>query len=253
MPVLNEFDSLRIPATLGGRGRLSRFAAPLRAESILEATNWPTGPDPEHSVFTEIYATASHVIGVAKPGKEAARTGDRINANDMLPTVRDRNGTGVDYVPGFGELFRQLFQLNAASRESLALIGALAFRNAYMLDHVRDEAGRLRYQPPPDVLSEIASGAPVITSGDLVLPVDAYLFVLEVLALQEDTKYWTLRTGVDGDVGRVNNLRTYVHVIAACLGVEHPFDVGAALIRGVAPYGIAKTYDLLPLLRPRTP
>lgn len=243
--------SLTLAAGLDKPGALLRFAAERRVASIKEAVAWPVGWDLDHQEFTELYRTHDHVIGVGKPGKESIRTDERHNANDMLPMVRDLQGGAVNYVPGFQEIFRQLWQLHAANRKALELLGCLAFRNAYMLDHIEDPAGRMRYSPPEDVVYAIADAAPVITSGSLVLPVRTYLYVLEALALNEDVKYWTLRGKVDGDIGRVNNLRTYVHVIAACLDYAHPFDIGTGMMRGgVAPYPIGKTLEQFPALRP---
>jgi hypothetical protein len=217
----------------------------MRRATIDEAIGWPSGAGVQ--IETLVYDTGQHRVGVAKPGKEAQRVGDLWNPNDMLPIALEPNGQRIPYVPGFGELFRQLFQVYAAGpdQEALQILGCLAFRNAYLLDHVPDENGHLRYRPPEDAMALLETRAPVITSGPLVLPIRTYIYILEMLALNEDTKYFTLRDSVDDRVGRPNNLKTYVHVIAACLGIEHPFEVGGQLIRGVAPYGIQKTRLML--------
>jgi hypothetical protein len=220
-----------------------------RLESIAEAVGFPVGPTQDEQEVTVLYDTGPYRVGVAKPGKEAFRD-ERTNVNDMLPVVLDSAGNTVAYVPGFNEIFRQLWQLHAANRDALVLLGSLAFRNAYMLDHHNSD-GRWRYEPPIEVVAAVEGAAPVITSGRLVLPVKTYLFVLEALALNEDVKYWTLRGGLAGDIGRVNNLRTYVHVIAACLDFAHPFDVGTGLMRaGVAPFPIGRTIEEFEPLRP---
>ena len=83
-------------------------------------------------------------------------------------------------------------------------------RNAYLLDH--DDS--LQYAPPAEAIEYLNSAISEYEG----ISVEAYLHYLEMIALNEDVKYYTLGYDVHSGTGRKNNLLTYAHLIAILLG-----------------------------------
>ncbi len=135
----------------------------------------------------------------------------------------------------FGEIFRELEHMSNKNKHSLELLGSLLARSALMLDHdVVD--GRVQYNPPQDIVKEIAAEIPTLFNT----PLNVFLQYIEAIALNEDVKYQrnlnTLGKAYSKSAGRPNNLLTCVHLIAVLLGRSSMVDFayGFSQQRGVS-------------------
>lgn len=237
-------DDLAVP-----EGQLGRLSKPKREDAIAEAVGFPTGPSLNNRRYTPLYGPFEGLsVAVGKPGKEADPNRAKPNLNDMTPTLL-RNGQDEGFRPSFGDVFSAL-QEYAVSTEgmdqaSLHVIGALLFRNAFMLDHVEVEHGVWRYQPPEAAVTFLEGLHPMIGG----VPVRPFLHLIESLALNEDVKY-NPPGGTIGATGRQNTLLTCVHATSVFLNLASfgRFVDGMSRGRGVAPLSqqeATQTYKLL--------
>ena len=244
---------LSLPAGL----KLSPFARPHRIDMLREAIGWPKGTNQEKRKITKLYKGGGFAVAVGKPGKEAALTFKRKhyitgkttnNPNDMNPFVMKRSKkVGNDLT--FGALFEQIEHLMRADLLGLELLGMLIFRMAFMLDHKQNQEGHWRYTPPKTSLSILKKRLPKV--GEI--PVDIFLYFLDVLALNEDVKMHTLGyENAQHDYGRVNTLLTFTHLVAVLLNRRSLAKFAGAFARppsGMAPLpkikGLFETYPLL--------
>lgn len=239
-----RYPSLALPS-----GNLGPLASARKLESIQEAVEWPKGSGFDDRTFTAIYRfeELGFDVGVEKPGKEAFETPP--NINDMLPSIY-QHGRRWDMAPSFFDLYYELQLISREARGApLELIGSLLYRSSYMLDHVQDADGHWRWLPPSDVMGDIVDAIPNIAG----LPPEIFLFLIEVVALQEDVKYWTLGHRVSTGTGRTNNLQTCAHIIATFLGRANIVRFAGALARppaGVAPIPQKRAPEIFPLLAP---
>ncbi|MBI3046463.1 MAG: hypothetical protein HYY86_02950 [Candidatus Harrisonbacteria bacterium] len=237
--------------------KLSPSAKPRRIEMLQEAIRWPKGKNQEKRKITELYKSGDFIVAVGKPGKEAAPAFKRKhyitgkitnNPNDMNPFVM-RGGKKVGNDLTFAELFEQIEHLIRADLLGLELLGMLIFRMAFMLDHKKDLKGKWRYIPPEKSLAMLKKRLPKV--GDI--PVDIFLYFLDVLALNEDVKMHTLgHENARYDYGRVNTLLTFTHLIAVLLNRRSLAKFAGTFARppsGMAPLpkikGLFETYPLL--------
>lgn len=241
---MTPFPELKLPNS--DLGPLSRRP---QADLVQEAIGWATGTR-EDPAFTRIVRLGTYDVGVRKPGKEADGTGDRQNANDMLPTILV-DGKVYEYAPGFATIFESLQDLGVGRNNlALELIGCLLFRSAFLLDHDQMEPGVWRWRPPESVQNEIEKWTSSV--GDV--PVMVFLNLIEALALNEDVKYQTLGYDITKGVGRRNNLGTCAHIIAVFLGRASLVRFAGALARppsGVAPISRKAAEEAFPLLAGR--
>lgn len=220
-------EHLALPAGGLGAGAKTR-----RAEAIEEAKLWPRGPSQEARVFTPIYCWGGFSIGVQKPGKEAApREGKKLNPNDMLPTVQ-KAGQNSAWTDDMGDIFGALETLRNIDTAALEIVGSLIFRSAFMLDHKMVPAVGHRLEFSPEVVLPLTERVSEIGGK----PPQVFLYLLEMLALNEDVKYNTLGYGLGKGIGRPCNLLTCAHFVAVLLGKKpiSPF-AGALLRTRVAP------------------
>lgn len=237
--------------------KLSPFAKPRRIDFLREAISWPKGKSQEKRKITELYKSGNFIVAVGKPGKEAAPAFKRRhyitgaitnNPNDMNPFVM-RGGKKVGNDLTFSELFEQIEHLMRADVVGLELLGMLIFRMAFMLDHKKDDNNHWRYIPPEKSLAILKKRLPEV--GDI--PVDVFLYFLDVLALNEDVKMHTLgHEDARHDYGRVNTLLTFAHLVAVLLNRRSLAKFAGAFARppsGMASLpkikGLFETYPLL--------
>ncbi|MDP3784698.1 MAG: hypothetical protein Q8R12_01315 [bacterium] len=237
--------------------KLSPFARPRRIEMLREAIGWPKGGNQEKRKVTVLYKSGGFIVAVGKPGKEAAPTFKRKhyitgkttnNPNDMNPFVM-KGGKKVGNDLTFGALFEQIEHLMRADLLGLELLGMLIFRMAFMLDHQKNQNGNWRYIPPPKSFDLLKKRLPKV--GEV--PVDIFLYFLDVLALNEDVKMHTLGyENAQHDYGRVNTLLTFTHLIAVLLNRRSLAKFVGAFARppaGMAPLpkikGIFETFPIL--------
>jgi hypothetical protein len=235
-----------------------------REQAILESKTWPAPA--KRTRFYPLYDHSDGLrqgarVGATKPGKETNPKRKYPNPFDMTPTAK-LGGKLRPFDAGFGDVFRALYDLGASTvhqpQEPAARdVGALIFRNAWMLDHV-SKAGVLRYGPP--VASTGLSTLPPIrvqsSSGPFDVSATELLFLLEVLALNEDVKYWyrsgarNLNRKVRGRTGRPSTLLSCSRALSCGLGDEHPMKFAYDLTkgRGVASLNLASALARFPSL-----
>ena len=83
-----------------------------------------------------------------------------------------------------------------------------------MLDHVKNKEYKWRYAPPKISLAILKKRLPKIEG----IPIDVYLYFLDILALNEDVKMYTMgHENAEGDYGRINTLLTFANLVAVLL------------------------------------
>lgn len=239
--------------------KLSPFAKPRRIEMLHEAIGWPKGENQDNRIITELYKNGSFIVAVGKPGKEAAEdfkrkhyiTGEVTNnKNDMNPFII-KNGKKVGDDLTFEAMFERIEHLMHADMFGLELLGMLIFRMAFMLDHQKDKNNNWRYVPPAKPLMILRKRLPEV--GDV--PIEVFLYFLDVLALNEDVKVHTLgHENAEHDYGRVNTLLTFAHLIAVLLNRRSLAKFAGTFARppsGMAPMPkIKELFETFPLFSP---
>ena len=115
----------------------------------------------------------------------------------------------------------------------LEVLASVMFRQAFMVDHKKID-GNWRLDIPIASMQYLEEGKPK-NEG---IPIKAFLYLLEVLALNESVKYFTLGHEIKTGVGRRNNLLTCCHLIAVLLQKTSLWKFAGSLSRppsGVAP------------------
>jgi hypothetical protein len=205
-------ESLRLPSLLPRV--LKQIHIPRRNAMIDEAMQFPRGVGLDLKTYTEMYTYGGYSLRLGKPGKEFGsiqikyRDGHKgNNPSDMSPTTFIDNQLSPR-IGTFEEIFKQFIRI-VPNYKSLELLGCLIVRNSMVLDHVQDVNGNWRYSPPVDVITEIKSEFPE-NFGE---PLEVFLSYIELIALNEDTKYRTLGYDISTGIGRYNNLLTYANII----------------------------------------
>lgn len=157
-----------------------------------------------------------YMVGVGKFGKEyylstlTWKDGTKgNNPNDMRPTIW-KDGNVIEFDGSFDHVFNFFQWVSKIDMKALEILGCLMFRNAYLLDH--DE--NLNYAPPREAIEYLNAALPLYEG----ISVEAYLHYMEMIAWNEDIKYYTLGYDVHSGTGRKNNMLTYAHIIAILLG-----------------------------------
>lgn len=205
-------ESLRLPSLLPRV--LKAIHIPRRNAMIDEAIQFPIGESLDLKIYTEMYTHENYSLRLGKPGKEFVSSQIKYmdghkgnNPHDMSPTTFIDNQI-ASRVGTFEEIFKQFIRI-VPNYKSLELLGCLIVRNAMVLDHVQDVNGNWRYSPPVDVLNEIKKEFP----DNFGEPLEVFLSYIELIALNEDTKYRTLGYDISTGIGRYNNLLTYANII----------------------------------------
>jgi hypothetical protein len=192
---------------------IREHAVTVKGEQIEYYTSLPTGSAITEQRFTEMYQYGNYSIGVGKPGKEVFSNNIKYhsglkgnNPHDMTPRIF-LNGDLVMYDGSFEAIFKEFVRIHH-SVEALEILGSLFYRNAYLLDHQKID-GRWLYNPPNEAIEILHMHC----TDFLGLPVEVFLYYLELIASNEDTKYSTLGYNLSDGIGRKNNLLTYAHVI----------------------------------------
>jgi len=199
------------------QSEIRKHAALVKSEMISEFLTFPLGDSIESQIFQLMYSIQGYSIGVGKPGKEYFSENIKYqsgiksnNPNDMAPRLF-KGGVLVQYDGSFEAIFKEFVRIHD-SVDSLQILGALLYRNAFLLDHVKVE-GKWRYSPPSEAIEKIKEKCTTFLS----LPVEVFLHYLELIASNEDTKYDTLGYDINKGFGRRNNLLTYANVINVIL------------------------------------
>lgn len=199
------------------QSEIRKHASIVKSDMISEFLGLSKGQDLLNQDFHPLYKVSDYSIGVGKPGKEVFsesikyQSGEKSNnPNDMTPRIF-LNGNLVSYDGSFEAIFKEFVRLHE-SQEALQILGSLLYRNAFLLDHVKVH-GHWRYQPPVEAVNKIKETCNCF----LGLPIEVFLFYLELIASNEDTKYQTLGYDIGKGYGRRNNLLTYSNVINVIL------------------------------------
>jgi hypothetical protein len=220
-------------------GTLKKFRTESQVSTINEAILFSKSFE-NKGCWTCIYKLREYEVGVYKPGKEYYENYyrddiDKRNINDMKPTIR-KNGHDLDTIKSFTEIFEALEVLMKENNiELLRILGAIFFRNSFMLDHVRNEEKKFRYIIPENSRKYLMDHKPLIVEN---LPTDVFLYFLDVIGLNEDTKYFTLPNyDVSNGTGRGNNFSTYANLMAVFMQKQKLSKFAGSLSR--PPTGIA--------------
>lgn len=193
----------------------------LKEDLIIEYTQYRSGASLDAQLFTKLYEFGNYEIGISKPGKEVFsntikyQLGNKSNnPNDMTPTILFE-GNRLVYDGSFEAIFKQFVRIHN-SIEALQLFGCLLYRNAFLLDH-KLQNGRWIYSPNEMAIDIIKQECQYF----LNLPIEVFLYYIELIAINEDIKYHTLGYDISKGYGRKNNLLTYANVIHILLQKHH--------------------------------
>jgi hypothetical protein len=121
-------------------------------------------------------------------------------------------------------------------------LGALIYRNTYLLDHKINEKNFFSYKPQKEIIEKIEK------SNQNELPIIIFLYFIELISLNEDIKYFYWKDK-GFQAGRINNLSTYCNFILFRLNKIEDFDIiGQAVVRMVLPLNIKRAKDLFKYL-----
>lgn len=198
---------------------------------ILEALSWSKGTTEKphkHMVSRLIDGAETYFL---KPGKEVNNI-TRPNPHDMTPVVKDSK-----YRLRFDEVWTYLSQISLVDFEDFKAVLTIIYRNAYLLDHIEDEQGIVRYRPSKEIqkfVNKIDEKAEGISPFGLM----GLLHFLDILGWNEDVKYHvennniTFKGKYDFKVGRINTLLTCIRVpyqastfVKDCFDAKAPKDV----------------------------
>ena len=224
--------------------KLGPYAYPIIQETVDEAIAFSEGESrnqAEKDGKTTLYKIKDYEICVLKPGKEKFefnKTNKNYsdgrktnNPNDMTPTIYKSN---IRYEKNltFGQIWENFEKFKDLDKqEYLEVLGAVLFRQAWMLDHHKED-DCWRWVAPEHSMNFLEENEIEIEG----MSTEAFLYFLEVLALQESVKYFTLGyTKKDKKVGRVNNVLTGCHFIAVLMNKAPIWTFAGRLSTGVAP------------------
>ena len=181
-----------------------------RIKRISEALNWEAGSkdSPLKHVVTEL--PNGMEVYFLKPGKEAFEK--EPNPNDMTPCV---GPAGEPY--GFDTVWKQLSKVSVHNFEVFKAVLILIYRNAYLLDHVEEKKGIIRYKPCKkiaDCIKELERTIGALMDYGLL----GFLHFMDILGWNEDVKYHiengepTFMGNRGWMVGRVNTLLSCIKI-----------------------------------------
>jgi hypothetical protein len=214
--------------------------------------------------WIEIYNIDGYSLGFHKPGKEFFRS-SRQNINDMQPYII-KNNEKVEIDESFAQIWKSFSQINK-DKELLHIIGCIFYRNAYLMDH-REHNGRTRLFLPSESIRFLGDFS---LSG---IPINIYLHYLDLIATNEDVKYYTKALVSDNKtykgktkeqrrttfssngVGRRNTLLTFCNVISVIFGLDnetnhttHWAKFAAGMGNGVCPIQLKNALEVFPHLK----
>lgn len=246
-------ESLKLPVVKS----LNKWATERRLRTIAEAVGWLGNIDSTmqnltyHELWRSEELNASVCVG--KFGKEYYSNTIRHkdgslgnNPNDMCPTILI-NGNQWVMSGSFMYVFDLFQKIHGKHEDALNLLGCVLARNAYLVDHVEDENGNLRYAPPADVVAALREMLGEIEGLDI----EVFLHYLDTIALNEDVKYNGLGYDIGRGIGRRNNLLTCVHIIAVFLGRRSLVKLCGSFSRppaGIASMSLKAVKEAFPML-----
>lgn len=248
-------NTLKITNPIKGRGKAtSAFKQECfqkKLELVNRAISWngDSSNSQDKLIFNTIWKSTDEIyeVSLGKYGKEFYRSDIRWkdghkgnNPNDMKPCIF-KEGILLEFDGSFDYVFHFFQDVCKINERALQILGSLLFRNAYLLDHDTS----LKYNPPTDAIDYITSVFPTYNG----IPVEVFLHYLEAVAINEDTKYYTLGYNLREGAGRSNNMLTYTHLIAVLLGKASLAKLCSNFSRppvGVSPITLEKAKETFP-------
>ena len=193
-----------------------------------------TGLSYEHKeAMLDLHVTsAGETISIQYPGKESDSTRKSVFEFDFRPKVRFADGRYSEDLTFF-QIWEALLNNMPSSPEGRAVIGVIFYRMAFMVDYVNHSPLELNSLHEP-VCMEVPSAGYLGLDYESLKPflgefsygktwagmsLEAFLRYNDLLALNEDVKYWYRATTLGGKdwkadaVGRVNTMLTHLTVI----------------------------------------
>ena len=210
--------------------------------------NW-TSNDARNSDF---------VVGVLAPGKEAKSnwshkrydTGEYdCNHNDVLPVILLGHEV-FDKPLTFEEIFDALAKLADVDKSTAFILRHILLRMAFCVDHKVLENGNVRWEPPLEIMQIIYEKIPEIKVNSINYPIEVFLHLVEVLAINEDSKAYTLGRDKFAGAGRPNTVMTLAHILCFILD---DVSIGtlagkfASQPSGLAPISMWQIWEMSPL------
>lgn len=253
-----DFSSLIVNEKITNNDSFNQEILYKKEMMIKEAKSWKGCTTPGSYYFHDLWESddSKYAVKLGKYGKEYYRKNDEQkhsskvrNPNDMHPTVFI-NGKIIDFDPSFDHVFNFFQVVSEKSKDALRILGCLVFRNAFLLDHYKfidtDGITSFRYKPPRDAIDFISN---IISLYDGI-SIEAYLYYMEAIALNEDVKYQTLGYDLLKGVGRTNNMKTYANIIAVLLGKASFYNLCRSFgTRGLAPITYKAAREAFPELQ----
>lgn len=208
-------------------------------------------------------------IFIQYPGKESIRKDDKKRPWDFRPVLYTQMSNEHHKDMSFGDIWDSIFKTAAKIRrknkkETLRMFATLLYRMAFMLDHEeiktfntqyrdvtykRDNVGKVsikrkkklppvfKYKPNKQVLDYISKSCP--RWGEMSL--EAFLFYNELLAWNEDCKYYYRNHYIKknkewiNEKGRVNTLLTSIRILGYLLEEISLPDLIGRFSMGISP------------------
>lgn len=223
-----------LQTSIKGSGKRSPLAqARLENISWVKSLNRSGLSYQDKEVMLDLHVTpAGETISIKYPGKESRAGRKNVYEYDFRPKVRLNDGSYADDLTFF-QIWEALYQKMPTSPEGRALLGVIFYRMAYMVDYVKFPPVALNTLSEPDLgalpltgylgldFQSLKPALGVWAEGNdwAGMSLEAFLRYNDLLALNEDTKYWYRSVklknedwGADG-VGRVNTMLTHLSVI----------------------------------------
>jgi len=194
-------------------------------------------------LFTTLYDSwisnharkSDFVVGAYAPGKEAKSDWSHkrydngefdCNHNDVLPTIL-LDGEAFDKPLTFEEIFDSLAKLANMDRDAAFILRHILLRMAFCIDHKIIDNGDIRWKPPLGVMRVLYEKVPEIKVNFTSYPTEVFLHLVEVLAVNEDSKAYTLGRDKFSGAGRPNTVMTLAHILSFILD-----DVSIGILGG---------------------
>lgn len=153
-----------------------------------------------------------------KPGKEAKRKIP--NIHDMNPNVGQNEISETDSW-AFDKIWEYLIKISIINQITFRKVLVLLYRNCFMLDHVDNDNGKIRYSPSAELLAYIDKLEFSLKDGfkdkfkTEEIGLLEYLHFVDLLGWNEDIKYHIINSQpdfkkYDKKVGRTNTMLTII-------------------------------------------
>ena len=196
------------------------YAFKIQEQMINEVINLDKGLSTDLKSYTNMYNYNSYSLKMGRPGKEINSVNIKYkdghksnNPNDSTPLIFLKDSILLNdkkkiLLYSFTDIFK-IFLKFVDDDNILKYLGVALIRMALVQDHHLNEKGNYRYIIPQKIIYKLKK----VVDKKIEIPLEVFLYNLELIALNEDVKYTTTGHTIKGGTGRYNNLMTYVHLI----------------------------------------